>query len=101
MKNHLNNDCDNVEIKCDNCFTKLKRKEYKNHNENECLKFQVEYWKMEATNKDKEIQQLKEQLQKSIKKGQSYIQFAAKVFEKNKNIPVIVVFNKMDLAGRK
>lgn len=87
MKNHLNNDCDNVEIKCNNCFTKFKRKEYKNHNENECLKFQVEYWKMEATNKDKEIQQLKEQLQKSIKKGQSYIQFAAKVFEKNKNIP--------------
>ena len=87
MENHLAFDCECIEIKCENCNEKYKRKEFINHDEKDCLRHQVQYWKQKVQEKDTEILLLNQELQKAIKKGQSYIQFETKVFEKNTSIP--------------
>lgn len=100
LENHLNDDCDLIEVECNKCFSKFIKKNYKNHDNADCLLHQVALWKKRASDYSSEIDKLKKELVEAERKNQRYINISAKLLENPSNsVNLNVIRNSSDLIA--
>lgn len=86
LDTHMKDNCNFIQIQCENCLVDYIKQDYANHNVSDCLNNQVEYWKNKANESLKEMDALKEKVKNENNKTQKYINYSIKVLENSQDV---------------